>query len=176
MTAPVADPPISAARPNRSRALRTVVLALSVALVVTFVIARGRVSDPGAPSQIEVAGAVVAETPTGFAAAVYLTVEQRGGSDRLVGASSPVALRTSLHVMEPMPGGGLMLPTEAIDIPAGGEVALEPFGSHVMLEELVEPLVAGATVPLALEFDRAGDVVVTVEVIDLERLALLVED
>lgn len=170
-----ADAP-PATRRRSPRLLRWIVVGLVAAVLATFVVARWRVGDPGAPSEVGVSGAMVAETPVGFAAAVYLTIEQRGGADRLVGASSPVAGRVSLHVMEPMPGGGLMLPTDAIEIPASASVAMEPFGSHVMVEELVEPLVAGSSIPLTLLFERAGDVEVRVEVIDLERLAMLAED
>lgn len=126
-------------------------------------------------SSITVSGAMVAETPVGFAAAVYLAIEQRGGADRLIGAASPVAGQVSLHLMEPMPGGGLMLPTDEIEIPAGGTVSMEPFGSHVMLEDLREPLTPGREVLLTLEFERHDQVEVLVEVIDLERLAELAE-
>lgn len=161
---------------RRPRNLAVLVMSLAVVVLATFGLARWRVSDPGAPSEIRVYGAMVAETPVGFAAAVYLTIEQRGGADRLIGATSPVAGRVSLHLMEPVPGGGLMLPTEAIEIPAGTTIAMEPFGSHVMVEDLLEPLVAGSTVPVTLRFERAGDLGVLVEVIDLEQLALLGED
>lgn len=171
-TAPV-DPSLVT---RRSRTLAVAVGVLVVVVLGTFALARWRVADPGAPSEIQVSGAVVAETPIGFAAAVYLTIEQRGGADRLIGATSPVAGRVSLHLMEPVPGGGLMLPTEAIEIPAGTTIAMEPFGSHVMVEDLLEPLVAGSTVPVTLRFERAGDLGVLVEVIDLEQLALLGED
>lgn len=171
-TAPV-DPSLVT---RRSRTLAVAVGVLVVVVVGTFALARWRVADPDAPSEIQVSGAVVAETPIGFVAAVYLTIEQRGGADRLIGATSPVAGRVSLHLMEPVPGGGLMLPTEAIEIPAGTTIAMEPFGSHVMVEDLLEPLVAGSTVPVTLRFERAGDLGVLVEVIDLEQLALLGED
>lgn len=135
-----------------------------------------RAADRRAASSVHVGDALVAETPLGFAAAVYLTIEQRGGDDRLVGASSPAADRVSLHVMDVMPGGGLMRSTDWIDLPAGTSVSMEPYGSHVMLEELTEQLVAGERIPLTLEFDRADDVEVSVEVIDLDRLARLVAD
>lgn len=161
---------------TRSRAIRWLVVALVVAVLATFAMARWRTGDAGAPSEVVVGDAIVAETPLGFAAAVYLTIEQRGGDDRLVGASSPVAGAVSLHEMEPLPGGGLMLSTDSIELPSGTTVSLEPFGSHVMLEELVEPLVAGVRVALVLEFDRADPVEVDVEVIDLDRLATLGED
>lgn len=156
---------------RRGHPLRWVVMALAVLLVAGSLGARWRTADPGAPSEVRVNDAMVAETPLGFAAAVYLTLHQHGGDDRLLGATSPVAERTSLHLMEPLPGGGLMLPIDAIELPAGASIALEPFGSHIMLDELVEPLVAGTEIVLILRFDRSDEVEVTVEVIDLDRLA-----
>lgn len=131
----------------------------------------GRPADPGTASSVRVGDALVAETPVGFAAAVYLTIDQRGGDDRLIGASSPVSDRVSLHMMEAVPGGGVMRSTDSIELAAGTSVSMEPFGSHVMLEELSEPLIAGERIPLTLEFDRADDQEVSVEVIDLDRLA-----
>lgn len=153
-----------------------VVLGLLISVMAAGVMIRSRAADPGAPSDIAVTGAMVAETPLGFAAAVYLTIEQRGGDDRLIGASSPIADRTTLHEMTPLDGGGLMLATDAIEVAVGSTVSLAPFGSHVMLEDLIEPLVVGAAVPLTLVFDRSAPVEVLVEVIDLDRLATLGED
>jgi periplasmic copper chaperone A len=43
-------------------------------------------------------------------------------------------------------------------VPAGGALALEPGGTHVMLIGLRSPLVPGATVPLILTFRHAGEV------------------
>ncbi len=57
-----------------------------------------------------------------------------------------------------------MQQVEAIELPAGGPVALEPGGFHIMLLDLVEPLVAGANFDLTLDFANAGPVTVSVEV------------
>jgi copper(I)-binding protein len=54
----------------------------------------------------------------------------------------------------------------SIDVPANGEVALEPGGFHVMLMNLTEPLVVGAEFDVTLTFESAGDMVVTAEVRD----------
>jgi copper(I)-binding protein len=52
----------------------------------------------------------------------------------------------------------------AIDVPAGARVALGSGGYHVMLVGLHRPLVAGASVPLTLTFERAGSIEVTADV------------
>jgi copper(I)-binding protein len=57
-----------------------------------------------------------------------------------------------------------MLPVSEISVPAGKSVALEPGGFHVMMTDLVEPLVAGQVFDLTLQFEGGGDVVVEVEV------------
>lgn len=57
-----------------------------------------------------------------------------------------------------------MQPVAKIDIPAGGTVALEPGGYHLMLMELKEEPKVGSTVELTLTFEGAGDVVVKAEV------------
>ena len=54
----------------------------------------------------------------------------------------------------------------SIDIPAGGEVALEPGGLHVMLLELPDPLELGETFDLTLMTDAGDAIVVNVEVRD----------
>lgn len=50
---------------------------------------------------------------------------------------------------------------EAIDIPAGGEVTLEPGGLYMMVINLAAPLIEGQDMAASLLFDKAGDVPVT---------------
>lgn len=61
-------------------------------------------------------------------------------------------------------GAMTMRPVEAIDLPAGEAVALEPGGLHIMLIDLVEPLEVGDEVDLTLTFEEAGEQPVTAEV------------
>jgi hypothetical protein len=98
----------------------------------------------------------------------YMTLINKGKTaDRLIGAESANAARVELHrsVME----GGMMrmLPVEAIDVPAGGEVDLAPGGYHLMLTGLKAPLAAGARVPLTLVFEKAGRIEAKVTVVPL---------
>lgn len=63
-------------------------------------------------------------------------------------------------------GAMTMREVASIEVPAGGEVVLEPGGYHLMLIGLAAPLVAGDTVDIALELEVAGTRTVTAEVRD----------
>jgi copper(I)-binding protein len=67
---------------------------------------------------------------------------------------------------EGMDGAMTMREVDAIDVPAGKKVVLEPGGYHVMLIRLIEPLVAGDKFDIELEFEKAGKQTVTAEVRD----------
>ena len=60
----------------------------------------------------------------------------------------------------------MMREVSSIDVPAGGEVVLEPGGMHVMLLELPDPLEAGETFDLTLVTDAGDEIVIDVEVRD----------
>ena len=109
------------------------------------------------PPQIAVeeawARATVAGQPS---AAVYLTIRNSGGGDRLTGVSSPAG-RASLHSTTMDDGVMRMRPVEALDIPANSTVELKPGATHVMLAGLKQPLEPGTTLPLRLQFDESGD-------------------
>ena len=59
-----------------------------------------------------------------------------------------------------------MVEVGKVDLPAGETVSLEPGGLHIMLLELPEPLEAGDTFDITLDFETADDQVVTVTVGD----------
>lgn len=56
--------------------------------------------------------------------------------------------------------------TGGLTIPAGGEVALEPGGIHVMMLDLAAPLETGDTFDLTLNTDDGESITVSVEVRD----------
>jgi copper(I)-binding protein len=99
--------------------------------------------------------------------AAYLRVTNKSNAeDRLLRASTPAAAAVELHGMR-MDGNIMrMRPVEAIDIPPGGAVKLEPGGLHLMLHELRQPLKKGDRFPLTLSFEKAGDVKVEIVVED----------
>jgi periplasmic copper chaperone A len=59
-----------------------------------------------------------------------------------------------------------MREVEGIDVVAGEPLVLEPGGYHVMLMELAAPLEVGTSISLTLTFEKAGDIVVDVPVLD----------
>jgi copper(I)-binding protein len=93
-----------------------------------------------------------------LAGAVFMVIDNTTTEDdALIGASSPAASVVELHQSALSADGQMtMTPVEAVPIPAGGRAALEPGGYHVMLIDLVEPLVAGASIDVTLSFEHAS--------------------
>jgi copper(I)-binding protein len=60
-----------------------------------------------------------------------------------------------------------MRAVEAVEVPAHGQVALEPGGLHVMLIGLKAPLEEGGSFPLKLVFANAGEVEVVATIEDI---------
>jgi copper(I)-binding protein/uncharacterized protein YcnI len=99
-----------------------------------------------------------ATLPGQKAAGGYLTIANTGGeADRLVGASSPLAGKVEVHTMEVVKDVMTMRPVEGgLEIPAGGTVELKPGGYHLMFMDVTAPFAEGETVPVTLEFEKAG--------------------
>lgn len=99
---------------------------------------------------------------------VYLTIRNTGSTDdALFGLVTPVAEMPMLHETVVTDGIASMPHAMSVPVPAGQTVALEPGGFHAMLMGLTEALDKGATFPLTLTFQNAGEVTVTVEVLAL---------
>jgi copper(I)-binding protein len=95
----------------------------------------------------------------------FLTLRNAGPQpDRLLSASTPLARNTEVH--ETVREGDVMRmrPVAAIEVPAGGSVALRPGGAHVMMVGLSQALRPGTTLPLTLTFEHAGTIEVQVAV------------
>ncbi|HEU4986646.1 MAG TPA: DUF1775 domain-containing protein [Rhizobiaceae bacterium] len=96
----------------------------------------------------------------------YLTVTNAGSeADRLIGVSSPAAGKVEIHTMSVTDGVMTMRPVEGgLEIPAGATVELKPGGEHIMFMQVETPFKEGDTVPLTLEFEKAGKVEVSLPV------------
>jgi copper(I)-binding protein len=105
-----------------------------------------------------------ASTPHASAAAVYLTITDPGGPDRLIAASTPVAAAASVHESRMVGSVMQMRPVAALPVASGQTVVLAPGGYHVMLTGLRAPLLAGQHFPITLTFEKAGPVTATVTV------------
>ena len=143
-----------------------------------------KISEPWARTSPMVAGA----------GAAYMVIENKASAaDALIGAASDVAKAVEVHetyeVASEMPMESMgtasempmasaapmasmdmgsemmgMRKIDRLDIPAGGTVALEPGGYHIMLIDLTRELKAGEKIEITLKFEKAGDVKVTAEV------------
>ena len=132
-----------------------------LALAAGLVIASTALAQP---AQLEVnnawARATAGKADTGVA---YVAI-QSPTADRLVSLSTPVAKKAELHTMSMQGMVMKMRPLSGLDIPAGQPVTLKPGGDHIMLMGLNQPLRAGQTFPLTLDFEKAGSRSVTVTV------------
>ena len=94
----------------------------------------------------------------------FMKIENKGGVDQLISASSPVAGEVQLHEMA-MEGNVMkMRQVKDIAVPAGGAVELKPGGLHLMFMNIKAPLAAGESVPVKLKFAKAGEVEVKMPV------------
>jgi copper(I)-binding protein len=110
-----------------------------------------------APPPLAVSGGWTRPAMRGATAAGYLEIVNRGPRpDRLVGASSALAARVSLHESRMVGSVMTMRPVPNLIIPPRGRVALAPSGLHLMLEGLRRPLRIGERIPLTLQFAGAG--------------------
>ena len=101
----------------------------------------------------------------GAGVAYMRLVNMAEADDTLIGVSSAAAEVVEMHETADDEGMMSMLPVQSIEVPAGGEVALEPGGYHIMLVRLVEPLAEGDVIELTLEFENAGVVPVSADVL-----------
>lgn len=82
----------------------------------------------------------------------------------LTGFTSPVASAAELHEMA-MDGDVMrMRPVDALPLPPGKTVALEPGGHHLMLMGLSRPLKVGTQVPVRLILKNSSGQVVTQDI------------
>jgi hypothetical protein len=96
----------------------------------------------------------------------YLTIENKGSTpDRLVGIAADIAGKVEVHEMAMKNGVMTMRPLDkGLTIDPGKTVKLAPGGNHLMLFDLKSALKQGDTLPITLEFEKAGKVKVSLDV------------
>lgn len=123
--------------------------------------------EPVAAGDLEISGywakAMLPNQPTGGG---YLTLTNKGGEpDRLISVSTGAAGMVEIHTMEMADDVMTMRPIDGqLEIPAGGSVELKPGGMHLMFMHVHEPFKEGTTVPVTLEFEKAGKVEIALPV------------
>lgn len=122
---------------------------------------------PASAADIAIRQAWSRATPKGAqVAAGYLTIENCGNSaDKLLSASTPIAGRAEIHEMLDEDGVMKMRPMNGgLVIPPNGKLTLAPGGSHLMFVELRSPLAEGKQVPVSLEFEKVGQINISLQV------------
>ncbi len=105
------------------------------------------------------------------AGAAFMMIQNAGeADDRLIAAESDVAARVELHTHQVEANGvaKMIHVEEGFVIPAGETHMLKRGGDHVMFMGISAPFEHGATVPVTLIFEKAGEIEVDIPV-DLER-------
>lgn len=100
-------------------------------------------------------------------AVLYLTIQNRGVDDALTAISTPLAGMAMLHETVVQDGTAQMQHLPKAKIAAGERVTLAPGGMHGMLMQLNAPLVQGETLPVTLNFAKAGPVHITADILPL---------
>jgi copper(I)-binding protein len=98
-----------------------------------------------------VRGTVPVQTVTGAFMTVTSSTEAK-----IVGVKSPIAPMAEIHESTMTDGVNRMHEVQAVPLPAGKPVKLEPGGYHVMLMGLKKPVTQGQKVPLTLEIESGG--------------------
>jgi iron complex outermembrane recepter protein len=95
----------------------------------------------------------------------YLSITNNGTEpETLTGASSPAAASVQFHQTTISEGMARMRPLTEVTIAPGQTVKVEPGAIHLMLMDLKMPLELGKSVPLLLEFRKAGSVTVQIAI------------
>ncbi|NPV66813.1 MAG: copper chaperone PCu(A)C [Anaerolineae bacterium] len=103
---------------------------------------------------------------SGAVSAAYMVIENTGNAaDRLLRVATDAATTVEIHAtqmednvmrMRPLPDG--------LEIPAGGQVILEPGGYHLMLIGLQRHLMAGEHLSFTLTFASGKQLVIEAEI------------
>lgn len=136
---------------------------LTLVAILTALSGKVRAGDqePVKVGDIEISrGWVRAMLPAQKVGGGYLAIVNNGAAgDRLVSAASPAAKKVEIHSMEVVNDVMTMRPVEGgLEIAPGATVELKPGGLHLMFMAVAEPFADGASVPVTLEFEKAGKV------------------
>jgi copper(I)-binding protein len=153
----------------KTRFFATIVLAIFVAacaLAAKPLAAQNGIEIESA--RLRLPGAAMAGMSSDVSLAGFAVIKNTGGTDdRLVGARADFAGMAMLHESSIDSNGvASMQAVEAIDLPAGQTVTLEPGGYHLMFMNLKQDLKVGDQVTIVLQFENAGTIDLSVPVTD----------
>jgi copper(I)-binding protein len=115
--------------------------------------------------------------PTVSNGAAYMSLFNSGDeTDRLISVSGDVTETIELHTHLMEDGVMKMREIDAIEVEPKAHTVLEQGGLHIMLIGLQAPLQAGQTFPLTLEFEKAGEMDIEVEVVKMGDMPMPMSD
>lgn len=113
---------------------------------------------------------VRATIPGTSISAAYMTIKNEHDHDiELVKVFGKISNKIELHEHSMANGMMKMRQVPSIVIPAHGEVKLQPYGYHVMLFNLLKPLVAGEEITLTFQFYKHPSVEITIPVQSIKQ-------
>lgn len=95
---------------------------------------------------------------------VYLIIENSGGEDTLISASSDIAETAALHETQIQNNIANMTHSPSIKIPAYGKFIFEPGKFHIMLNNIKRELKVGESYNLTLKFGSGKEIITLVTV------------
>lgn len=133
-------------------------------LLVTAILLATVTACSSGDETIEIVDARLGE-PAGPNAALYFTVSGGDEPDRLLGARAAAAAEVQIHeTATGEDGTTTMRPIDGLDLPADGELVLEPGGYHLMLVD-VERVEAGDEIEVTLIWESSGEWTIPVDVV-----------
>lgn len=99
---------------------------------------------------------------SGRPAAGYFLLSGTKSKDALLSATSPLAERVELHSVSHDGGVMKMRAESRFALPAGGKLAFEPGGNHLMIFGL-KPVKVGERIPITLTFESGAKVTISAE-------------
>ncbi len=146
---------------------------LAVCLVLAMGVSVSAQDDETCSGMLFLEGWVRPSPMTAGNGAAYGLLTNLGGEmDTLVSVSTDAAEVVELHEMA-FDENDVMMMREVeggFMIPPHDFVELKPGGLHIMLINLVEELVEGETIDLTLNFEHAGEVLVTIPIHDMTMM------
>jgi copper(I)-binding protein len=111
---------------------------------------------PAAHAQVEVTDAWIRATVPGQKVAAGYMKLRSAQAAKLVGVKTDAARSAEVHTMSHEGGVMKMRKLDALALPAGETVVLEPGGNHLMLFDPRKPLTKGQRVDLKLVVEQGG--------------------
>jgi copper(I)-binding protein len=135
-------------------------------LIVTLFALAATACGPTGREPVVVDDAWANATPVGASvAAVYLQITANQ-ADTLLSATTTVADQIEMHTSSEENGMMKMRPLPSVRLEPGKPFMFSPMGAHFMLMGLRQPLQPGLRFPMTLQFERAGERTVQVQVVE----------